>query len=141
MHLKLPRNSVSGFLLAMIFWLSALAVAAPPGSDEEIRERIRSSAQVSMDESAIPVAAAPAGPRTGEAIYNQYCVACHATGVSGSPLFADQAAWAPRIAKGMDLLYANTLAGINVMPARGTCTDCSDEELNATVDYMVDAAR
>ena len=47
----------------------------------------------------------------------------------------------PGIAKGIDVLYESTYNGLNgVMPARGTCMDCSDEELQATVDYMVAAA-
>jgi cytochrome c5 len=56
-------------------------------------------------------------------------------------LFADAAAWAPRIAKGMDVLMDSTINGINAMPAKGTCMSCSDDELAATVTYMVDAAQ
>ena len=54
-------------------------------------------------------------------------------------MFADAEAWAPRIDKGMETLMASTLNGIGMMPARGTCMDCSDEELQAAVDYMVQA--
>jgi cytochrome c5 len=90
---------------------------------------------------AAAVSAGGGEPRSGEAIYGQYCVACHAMGVGGAPTFADVEAWAPRIAKGMDALYQSTYTGIGVMPARGTCMDCTDEELQATVDYMVDEAQ
>ena len=48
--------------------------------------------------------------------------------------------WAPRIGKGIEVLYESTYNGLNTMPVRGTCMDCSDEELQATVDYMVAAA-
>jgi cytochrome c5 len=63
------------------------------------------------------------------------------SGAAGAPKYGDAVAWAPRIAKGKDALYESTYNGLNgVMPARGTCMDCSDEELQATVDYMVAAA-
>jgi len=33
----------------------------------------------------------------------------------------------------------STINGLNgMMPARGLCTDCSDEQLKAIVDYMLD---
>ena len=82
-----------------------------------------------------------AGPLSGEEVYDQYCSVCHTSGVGGAPLFADAAAWAPRIAKGMDVLMASTINGINAMPAKGTCMSCSDDELAATVTYMLDAAQ
>jgi cytochrome c5 len=43
----------------------------------------------------------------------------------------------------MDALYnsgINGVAGTGMM-ARGGCVDCSDEEINAAVDYMVDNSR
>ena len=78
---------------------------------------------------------------SGEQVYSTFCFACHTTGVSGAPLLGDAAAWEPRLAKGMDVLMANTVNGINVMPAKGTCMACSDAELQAAVDYMLDASR
>ena len=54
---------------------------------------------------------------------------------------ADTEAWAPRIAKGMDTLMASTLNGLGMMPAKGTCMNCSDDELQAAVDYIVETAQ
>jgi cytochrome c5 len=106
-----------------ILAFAALGLAAcapePQGTRTEIAQRI-----------------APVG-----GVYNTYCVACHMSGAAGAPKYGDAVAWAPRIAKGKDALYESTYNGLNgVMPARGTCMDCSDEELQATVDYMVAAA-
>lgn len=82
--------------------------------------------------------AEPAGPRSGEKVYNTFCVACHATGAAGAPIKGDAAAWAPRIAKGNETLYKHAIEGFNnVMPAKGTCNDCSDDELIATVDFLL----
>lgn len=86
-----------------------------------------------------PVAsAAPAG-RTGEQVYNQFCFACHNLGVAGAPLLKDSAQWEPRIAKGLDVLIANSINGFNnnLMPPKGSCINCSDEELRAAVEYML----
>ena len=73
-----------------------------------------------------PVAPAAKGPAPsaealaqGEKIYTATCLACHGSGVLGAPKIADKAMWEPRIAKGMDVLYANSIKGINTMPARG----------------------
>ncbi|HSG91283.1 MAG TPA: c-type cytochrome [Pseudomonadales bacterium] len=116
------------------------SAALPPGTDAEILERIKPIGQLQAAEPVV-VAEGPREPRTGEQVYDSYCQACHAIGVSGAPKFADGDAWAPRIAKGMDVLYASTFNGLNVMPPRGTCPDCTDDELRASVDYMVDAAQ
>ena len=74
----------------------------------------------------------------GEKTYQNYCFSCHTPGLSGAPKTGDAQAWAPRIAKGADLLLATTIEGIPpAMPPRGMCFDCSDEDLAAAIDYMV----
>jgi cytochrome c5 len=82
-------------------------------------------------------AAAPAAPRTGEQVYNTTCVGCHGTGAAGAPKFGDAAAWAPRIAQGMDTLVSHATNGFKVMPPKGTCMNCTDDELKAAIEYMV----
>lgn len=84
--------------------------------------------------------AAPA-PTNPEEVYNTFCQACHATGANNAPKFSDKEAWAPRIAKGVDVLYTNAINGFNAMPARGTCVDCADDTIKATVDYLTAAAK
>ena len=81
--------------------------------------------------------AAAAAPRSGDAVYTAACVACHSAGVAGAPIVGDQAAWADRAAKGIDGLLASAISGINAMPPKGTCADCSDEELKAAIEYML----
>lgn len=75
----------------------------------------------------------------GKEVYSKSCIACHGTGASGAPRLGDKAAWAKRIAKGKDALYASALNGITgtAMLPRGTCSACSDDDLKAAVDYMV----
>lgn len=86
-----------------------------------------------------PAVAAVAGGIDGEGIYNKTCMACHLSGAANAPKLGDKAAWDPRVAKGMDALYASAINGIpgtGMMP-RGTCGACTDEELKAVVDFMV----
>ena len=86
--------------------------------------------------------AAADAPHPGEAVYNNFCFSCHAAGVSGAPKLGDKEAWAPRIAKGQDLLLQATIEGVPpAMPAKGMCFNCSDEELASVVDYMVQQAQ
>ena len=82
-------------------------------------------------------ATATAGPKSGEQVYNSNCVACHGTGAAGAPKLGDTAAWAPRIAAGMDSLLANATNGLKAMPPKGLCMTCSDAELQGAVEYMV----
>lgn len=127
-------------LAALILTLPALAFAtAGAGTADEIRARLMPAGVLCLKGEGCGGAVATGGgggPRDGEAIYNQFCFACHAAGVGGAPVLGDADAWAPRVAKGMDALYESTYNGINAMPARGTCMDCSDEELRSTVDWM-----
>jgi cytochrome c5 len=89
-------------------------------------------------------ASAPAGATStaeGKAVYDRVCVACHQTGVAGAPKFGDKAAWAPRIATGMDALYASVLKGKGAMPPKGGQMAAPDAEIKAAVDYMVAAGK
>ena len=38
---------------------------------------------------------------------------------------------------GIDTLVESVTNGKGAMPPRGTCTDCSDNDLRAAVEYMV----
>jgi cytochrome c5 len=86
-------------------------------------------------------AGAAAEPRSGEDVYNSNCMACHGTGAAGAPKTGDAAAWAPRIAQGMDKLLANATNGLNAMPPKGLCMACSEAELQGAIEYMVSQSR
>ncbi len=128
--------------IASTLLLALGANAVPPGSDDEIDARLQPYGSVNRVAAAeVAVAEVPAEPLSGAQVYDTYCATCHAMGIGGAPTFADTAAWAPRIAKGMDALMVSTLNGINAMPAKGLCMSCSDDELADAVTHMVDAAR
>ena len=74
--------------------------------------------------------------------YRKTCSTCHAIGVAGAPKPGDVLAWEPRIAKGMDALYQSSINGLPPgMPAKGMCFTCSDDDLRALVDYMVESVK
>jgi cytochrome c5 len=79
--------------------------------------------------------------RDGPEIYKTSCIACHGTGIAGSPKLADKEQWAKRLAKGQDALYASALNGLQsstgVMPAKGGNPTLSDAEVKSAVDFMV----
>lgn len=77
----------------------------------------------------------------GKAIYDSACFACHATGAAGAPMLGDNAAWGPRLDQGMDTLVYHALNGKGGMPPRGGRMDLSDEDIRASVAYMVSRAR
>jgi cytochrome c5 len=82
-------------------------------------------------------AAAPAGGKSGEEIYNASCAACHGTGLMGAPKTGNADDWAARIANGQESLLSNAVNGIKGMPPKGTCMACSDDELAAAIDHML----
>ena len=102
-----------------------------------------------------PAEAAPAAKPTGEAapgtpspdlahgqqIYRQACAFCHDKGVAGAPKIGDAAAWSPRLAQGMEVLYASSLQGKRAMPAKGGNPSLADADVKAAVDYLVAQSR
>ncbi len=85
---------------------------------------------------AAPVAAVQAKADTAPALYTQACAVCHATGVANAPKIGDKAAWAPRLAAGVDGLTASVIKGKGAMPPKGGSA-ASDAEIKAVVAYMV----
>lgn len=77
---------------------------------------------------------------SAEKIY-EACSACHTTGVLNAPKFADKASWEPRIAKGVDQLYASAINGIGTMPPKGGRVDYSDDDIKKAVDYMLESVQ
>ncbi len=77
--------------------------------------------------------------RTGETIYQYFCFSCHAAGIAGAPKIGDYEAWAARLARGRKALLQTTINGIAPgMPAMGLCFDCSEAELAAAIDHMIE---
>lgn len=116
--------------------LNLIAATNTDMSDEAIKKRIEPLGTVIV----AGAAAEPAGSgaRSGADVYSTACVACHAAGVLGAPKLHDAADWGPRLEKGFDTVLANAINGINAMPPKGTCMDCSDDEIKAAIEHMIE---
>ena len=135
----------------VIIMITGLAFA----SSDDIAERIKRVGDVCVQgvecssEMAAPIGMATAVDEQVAAVssnvesnFNKSCATCHNVGIAGAPKFGDAGAWASRIEKGIDVLYASTINGLPPgMPQKGLCFSCSDDDLRALVDYMVDAAK
>ena len=73
-------------------------------------------------------------------IYNNLCAGCHTSGAGGAPKMV-QADWTARIAQGADTLHRHAIEGFTgaagMMPAKGGNPALTDEQVIATVDWMV----
>jgi len=69
--------------------------------------------------------------------YRTACQACHMTGAANAPKLGDKAAWAPRIAQGMDTLVMHATKGFKAMPPKGGRMNLTDAQIKSTVAYMV----
>ncbi|GAA6135382.1 cytochrome c5 family protein [Oceaniserpentilla sp. 4NH20-0058] len=118
----------------------ALSAIVSTASASTIEERIAPVGAVCVAgtecAAAGKAAATKSGPRSSSDIFNTYCTACHGTGAMGAPKSGDKGVWKDRLAKGFDKTLANAINGINLMPAKGTCSDCSDEEIGNVIKYM-----
>ncbi len=110
--------------------------------EKEMSERLAPAGKVVLEKDvAVAAPAVAAGPRSGEDVYNKSCTACHSTGAAGAPKVGVAADWTARIGQGLETLYANAINGIRGMPAKGLCMNCSEDEVKATVDYMLEQSK
>ncbi len=97
------------------------------------------AAALAAAKAAAPEAVAVAfdGSLDGGMIYENVCATCHDNGVAGAPEMV-ASAWSGRLDKGTEMLITNAINGIGAMPARGGRADLSDEQVAASVTYMLD---
>jgi cytochrome c5 len=122
--------------------------------DKWPRERFRSSAyrkqyvplhdEVDLMKKLLTVAAAlmfslsVQAAQDPEAVYARACGVCHNGQLPMAPKRGDKAAWEPRMAKGMDALVLSVTNGLNAMPPRGLCMDCTAEDYQAVIKLMTE---
>jgi len=145
------------FTLCMIFLARVIGADAfedMQNSNSAIMERIKPLGEVRVgDPNKIVAAAAsetlqvaavqpaaPAAAKSGDAVYNGACVACHAAGVAGAPKLDDKSAWETRVGQGIDGLVSSVLNGKNAMPPKGGNPSLSEQEIRNAVEYMLKQA-
>ena len=76
----------------------------------------------------------------GAQIYQHYCVNCHAQKPIiplGAPRFGETSDWSERLNQNIEVFFQHTEEGLNAMPARGGCFECSDEQLALALVEML----
>jgi cytochrome c5 len=139
------KNFLLITLASALLWgcgSSDKALELTANQEKQVAERIAPEGHVSMAGQVALASAAGAGAaRSGSDIYATNCVACHSSGVAGAPILGDVAAWTERLTKGVETVYANAINGIGAMPARGTCMDCSDDDVIAAIDHILENSK
>jgi len=81
------------------------------------------------------------GTLDGKTIFGDLCQTCHTNAATGAPLLTDKAAWAPRVAQGVDTLLKHAIGGFTgakgTMPAKGGNPSLTDAQVKATVEWML----
>lgn len=125
-----------------LFSGATLAAKSVSMSDEAILERIKPVGQVNVGGAAATAAAdgsaAPAAARSGAEVVAASCATCHnPPGIPGAPKIGNSQEWGPRAEKGIEGMLEIAKSGLNAMPPRGLCADCSDDELKAAIEHML----
>jgi len=132
-------------LLLIATALPAYAQTIDPLAPDLVKARVEPIGEVNVAKPAAPASAekttstpatANSANTIGQKIYDSKCFVCHATGLAGAPKFGDAAAWDERLKKGMDVLFDHVKNGFNSMPPKGTCVDCTDDDLKAAIGYL-----
>jgi cytochrome c5 len=137
-------NLINKMLAVPAVVLGLWAVSAQATTTDDIAKRLEPVGQVCVQGkecAGMDVAASAGGggaAKTPDEIIEKHCNACHGTGLLGSPKIGDADAWGKRAKDqgGLDGLLAKAITGLNSMPPKGTCADCSDAELKATISKM-----
>lgn len=82
-------------------------------------------------------------PHAGKKIFKEFCATCHAKDAAlntAAPRIGDKKSWQALNRIGMPTLLAMTQSGAPPMPPRGGCFECSDQQLQATIQYMLDVS-
>jgi cytochrome c5 len=76
----------------------------------------------------------------GSKIYEHFCANCHAPEPLiqvGAPVLRKSKDWDARLQAGGATLLKHCFEGLNLMPARGGCFECSDRQLISAILYML----
>lgn len=135
--------NITNKILAVVALLSFWAFAVQAATRDDLAKRLEPVGQVCVQGKECPGMAVAAtagggGAKSPDDVIGKHCNACHGTGLLGSPKIGDNADWDKRAKEqgGLDGLLAKAITGINAMPPKGTCADCSDDELKGAIKKM-----
>lgn len=144
-----------GLIVLAWFLHRSLPVEVSPAAQARVEARIApagavyagatgAAAQAAAQSAALAAASAKVaygGTLDGQVIYDNLCGACHTNGVGLAPTLA-QGQWDARIAQGKDVLYRHAIDGYTgpdggIMPPKGGNPGLTEEQIHATVDWML----
>ncbi|QBK03765.1 cytochrome c5 family protein [Hylemonella gracilis] len=105
--------------------------AGTTNMEKSVAERIQKVGSVEIRDANRPL-------KSGEAVYQAQCIACHGAGLAGAPKFGDHAAWAARIKNSFDSLVNSALKGKGAMSPQGG-GEHNDTEIARAVAFMANA--
>ncbi|MBA2652410.1 MAG: cytochrome c5 family protein [Tatlockia sp.] len=127
--------------LFILFFILSLSIwAFSPQDRQNIEKRIKPIGQVRLTKQELLTTKNTSTlPETaGKATFEQYCSVCHQEGIAGAPKFRNAEDWKPRLAKStIDELVIIANKGLKAMPMKGTCMNCTDEDLKNAIQFML----
>ncbi|MDP3706377.1 MAG: c-type cytochrome [Legionellaceae bacterium] len=95
---------------------------------------------VESDESlGLPGSDEPPTLSRGKQVYLSSCIICHQNGEMSAPIIGNGSNWYRRLkSSGLVGLYRHVINGYNSMPIKGACVTCSDNDIIASVNYILD---
>lgn len=105
-------------------------------------DRLAIATYLKTVESEDPLALTPSAEKPtlkrGKEVYVGACMICHQDNKMGAPLIGDGSNWYRRLkSSGLTGLYRHAINGYNSMPIRGACVTCSDNDILAATDYIL----
>lgn len=142
-HEGVRVNLIKKMLAVPAAVLALWAVSAQAATNDDIAKRLDPVGQVCVQGQEckgmeVAASAAGGGAKTPDEIIAKHCNACHGSGLLGAPKIGDTAAWKERSDHqgGLDGILAKAITGINAMPPKGTCADCTDDDLMGAIKKM-----
>jgi cytochrome c5 len=83
---------------------------------------------------------APVALKSGEQVYQEVCLACHASGVAGAPKAGEPGGWGALAGEGQAAVTAHGWVGIRGMPPKGGRADLGLEEFARATAWMARSA-
>jgi cytochrome c5 len=144
--IKTPQQLIVVLLLSFLVPILGIIllvqlVLSRPGADpnaltpEAVAARIQPVAKLEIG----PPAAAP-GARSGEAIVQATCAACHQAGVAKAPKIGDKNDWAAPIKQGVNALVQSVIKGKGAMPPKAGDPSLTEDEIRRAVVHMANLA-
>jgi cytochrome c5 len=133
------------FTIIISFALFSFILSSCGGEPTENQDTTEDNTEaVTEEQNAEPADEIADNFQKGKEVYDKICYTCHDGGIAGAAKLDDKARWEESAAKGKDQVIAHVVDGYTgeygVLPAMGSCGDCSEEDIKAAVEFMFNEA-